>query len=100
MAVNGDIFITIDTIVLHGLEHVDRHDFEFALEESIRQYFISHHDFHGADVTRLQLQITLPSVLTAECLGNALGERLAGAIAGSGESRGFGKDNSAIGDGI
>ncbi|SHO44174.1 hypothetical protein [Desulfopila aestuarii] len=96
---SGDIFLTIDTIVLHGLEHVDRHGFEVALEESIRQYLTANHCFHPADASRLQLQITLPAVLTAESLGSALGDRLAGSIGGSGESRDFGKHNSAKGDG-
>lgn len=83
---SSDIFLTIDTIVLHGLEHVDRHSLEVALQESIHQYLAAHLDFHAADAAHLQLRITLPAVVTAECLGSALGESLVGAIAGSGET--------------
>ncbi|MCP4047404.1 MAG: hypothetical protein GY732_15615 [Gammaproteobacteria bacterium] len=73
---SGDIFLNIDTIVLRGLHHIDRHALETALRRVLQEQLSSNREFHATDLNRMRTKVTLPVTFTAEQLGQTLGQSL------------------------
>ena len=77
---SGDIFLNIDTIVLHGLHQLDRHALAEALQQTLMKQLSSKQELINTDLTRARTNITLPNNFDAEQLGQALGQSLSDII--------------------
>ena len=77
---SGDIFLNIDTIVLRGMDHVDRHALTEALQQALVEQLSSNPTLTTGDLTRVRTNIILPTVFGAEQLGQSLGQSLSGII--------------------
>ena len=80
---SGDIILNIDRIVLHGLDHVDDQTLATALRQALAEQLSSSPDSGPASMARVQTQITLPEVFSAEQLGRTLAQSLHGVISDS-----------------
>lgn len=78
-----DIFLNIDTIVLRGLAHVDRHILAEALQQALVEQLSSNPTLTTADLSRVQTNITLPGHVSETQLGQALAQSLSGIITNS-----------------
>jgi hypothetical protein len=72
---SGEVFLTIDTIVLRGL-HVDRHGLTEALEQALVEQLSLHPALTAADLPRVQTDIRLAPGFGARQLGQALARSL------------------------
>ena len=77
---SGDIFLNIDTIVLRGMDHVDRHALTEALQQALVEQLSSNPTLTTGDLTRVRTNITLPPNFGAGQLGRSLGQSLSGII--------------------
>ncbi len=77
---SGDIFLNIDTIVLRGLNHVDRHALTEALQQALIEQLSSNPTLTDTDISRVRTNITLPTAFGAEQLGRTLGQSLSDVI--------------------
>lgn len=77
---SGDIFLTIDTIVVSGLTQIDRSTLASALEESLKQtlqkQFANKQNWSNTDVPRLRINITLPATANNDQLSQSLAHSL------------------------
>ncbi len=73
---NGDIYLNIDTIVLHGLDHIDGHALEIAIRQVLEEQLSSHPNLHSTELARVQTDITLAPAHGAEQLGKSLGDSI------------------------
>ncbi len=80
MDMSRDIFLNIDTIVLRGFNHVDRHALAEALQQALAEQLSSNHELSATDLTRVRTNITLPASFGTEQLGQTLGQGLSGII--------------------
>ncbi len=77
---SGDIFLNIDTIVLHGLSHVNRHVLVEALQQALVEQLSLNQGLSATDLARARTNITLPNAFGAEQLGRTLGQSLSDVI--------------------
>ena len=75
-----DIFLNIDTIVLRGMDHVDRHELATALQQAMVEQLASNPQLIAADLERVKTHISLPGTFATEQLGQALAGSLSGII--------------------
>ena len=73
---SGDIFLNIDTIVLRGLQQIDRHALAEALQHALKEQLVPHQTFTAADLSRVRTSITLPGDCGSEQLGQHLARHL------------------------
>lgn len=78
-----DIYLNIDTIVLRGLDHIDRHDLAKVLQQALNEHFSSNQDLRSLDLLQVRTNITLPTTIGAEQLWQNLAESLVGVIVGN-----------------
>ena len=77
---SGDIFLNIDTIVLRGLNHIDRYALAEAVQQALLEQLSLHPTLTAADLSRVRTNITLPNNCGSEQLGMALGQSLSKVI--------------------
>ncbi len=77
---SGDIFLNIDTIVLRGLNHVDRQALTEALQQALIEQLSSNPTLTDTNLSRVRTNITLPTAFGAEQLGQMLGQSLSGIV--------------------
>lgn len=86
MSMGGDIFLNIDSIVLHGTGRIDRRGLENALRMVLEEHLSLKRTFQAADVQRVQTAVNLSlATVSGEELGRALGERLTATFAATGD---------------
>lgn len=78
---NRDIFLNIDTIVLHGLGNVDRQAMADALHLALKQQLALDQTLTAVELSRVRTSITLAEGYCAEQLGQALGKSLSTILA-------------------
>lgn len=71
-----DIFLNIDTIVLRGLNHLDRQALVEAVQQALLQQFESNPGLTTANLSRVSTNINLPANFGTEQMGQALGQSL------------------------
>ena len=76
-----DIFLNIDTIVLHGLGNVDRQAMADALQLALRKQLASDQTLTAVELSRVRTSITLAEGFCAAQLGQALGKSLSTILA-------------------
>lgn len=81
---SGDIFLNIERIVLHGMEHVDRFALADALQQALSEQHIPVQAITTAERSRLRADISLPTTFSAEQLGQSLGQTLSSIISEGG----------------
>ncbi|MBU1059869.1 MAG: hypothetical protein KJ804_16290 [Proteobacteria bacterium] len=79
---SGDIFLTIDTIVLRGFKSIDRQALTEAVQQALTEQLSGDRELKAMDLARVRTDITLPTSFAAEQLGQTLGQRLSGIITG------------------
>ncbi len=84
---SGDIFLTIDRIVLHGLDRIDRHALSEALQQALLDQLGQQSSLTSADLSRVRITISLPDNMGGEQLGQVLGQTLGGIIGNSGTEK-------------
>ena len=80
MDMSRNIFLNIDTIVLRGFNHVDRHALAEALQQALVEQLSSNQELSATDLKRVRTNITLPTSFGAEQLGQTLGKSLSGIV--------------------
>ena len=76
MDMSANIFLNIDTIVLRGLNHLDRQALVEALQQALLQQFETNPNLTTASLARVKTNISLPANFGTEQLGQALGQSL------------------------
>ena len=76
MAMSADIYLHIDHLVLHDLEHVDRHALAAALRQALTEQLAAQPPLQAAELSHTATRITLP----AGAGGGQLGRILAGCL--------------------
>lgn len=77
---SGDVFLNIDRIVLHGMEHVDGKALAAAVQQSLLEQLIESPIHDPATQARVRAQISLPESCNAAQMGKALAQSLHGII--------------------
>ena len=77
---SSDIFLNIDTIVLRGLNHIDRHALAEALQQALVEQFSLNQTLTATDLSQVRINITLPTAFGAEQLGQSLAQTLGNII--------------------
>lgn len=80
---SGDLFLNIDRIVLHGMDHVDGKALAASLEQALTEQLELNSDHQPAELARVQTQITLSDSFGAGQIGRALAKSLHGVISNS-----------------
>lgn len=75
------INLSIERIVLHGLDQVDRYTLTEALQEALVKQLSSHPTLSSTNLPRVRTKITLSIDDGAEQLGQALGQSINNIIA-------------------
>lgn len=83
---NYDIFLNIDTIVLHGLHYIDRHALAEALQKALSEELAEKKELRGVELFRVKTTLSLPNNCAAEQLGVNLAQSLCGVISGNNAS--------------
>ena len=79
-----DVFVNIDRVVVHGLDHLDARDLAVALQDALaKQLAGTEAGSRAADIARVRTRIDLPHGCTAVQLGQALAGTLAGTMGGT-----------------
>lgn len=87
---SGDVFVNIDRVVVHGLEHLNARDLAAALQDALAQQLAEVPvGSQAADVDRVRTRIDLPNGCTATQLGQALAGTLGGVIGDGGPDSGI-----------
>lgn len=81
---SGDIYLTIDRIVLHGMDHIDRFALADALQQALSEQLFPVQAMTAAERSRFRADILLPTTFSAEQLGQSLGQTLSSIISDSG----------------
>ena len=81
---SSNIFLNIDTIVLHGLRHIDRHALAEALKKALSEQLSQKRELRGVELSRVTTTLSLPDNFAAEQLGVHLAQSLSGVISGDG----------------
>ena len=78
-----DVFVSIDRVVVHGLEHLEARDLAAALQDALaEQLAATPAGGQSADIARVGTRIDLPHGCTAAQLGQALASSLADSLGG------------------
>lgn len=77
---SGDIFLNIDRIVLHGLDHIDRNELQTALQEALTEQLSARTIAHPSETPRVRTELTLPASFSAGQVGRSLAQNLYGVI--------------------
>jgi hypothetical protein len=83
MGMSGDIFLNIDTIVLRGLQHIDRYALTEALQQALIEQLATNHKLRATDLSRVKTNISLPGEFNAAQLGHTLGLGLSNIFSGN-----------------
>lgn len=94
---NHDIFLNIDTLILRGLDQVDRRALTEALQQALVDELLLDPALTAVDLSRVRTDITLPAAIDAEQLGQALGQSLGGIIS-NGEAAAGSDQKTTAGD--
>lgn len=77
---SGDVFLNIDRIVLHGMDHVDGKALAAAMQQSLLEQLAANSISHPAAAARVRTEITLPKSCDTEQMGRVLAQSLYGVI--------------------
>jgi hypothetical protein len=77
---SGDIFLNIERIVLHGLEHINRHELETALRKALLEQLASGSIGQSLVTKQVRTDIALPGSCNAGQLGQSLADKLCNVI--------------------
>ncbi len=80
MDMSRNIYLNIDTIVLRGFNHVDRHALAEALQQALVEQLSLNQELSATDLTRVRTNITLPTSFGTKQLGQTLGKSLSGIV--------------------
>lgn len=83
---SGDIFLNIDRIVLHGMDHVDRHVFADALKQNLTKQLSQTQYWNTSQLPKLETHISPLATNNANLLGQSLAEAIGGILTDSQES--------------
>ena len=73
---NGDIYLNIDSIVLRGLNNIDRQTLVDAVQQALIEQLGADHNLTAVDLSRVRSNISLPNNCGAEQLGQLLAQSL------------------------
>jgi hypothetical protein len=78
--VSAGVFLNIERIVLHGMDHVDARALAAALQKSLSEQLAANPIHDAAASAWVRTQISLPESCNAEQMGRALAQSLHGVI--------------------
>jgi hypothetical protein len=81
---SGDIFLNIDQVRLHGLEHINPNELEAALQQALMEKLASGPVSLTSATPQLRTGIRLREPVTAAELGHSLAQSLYGVISDTG----------------
>lgn len=77
---NGDIFLTIDRIVLQGMGQVDRHQLTTVLQQALSEQLVLRPELTSNDISRMRTNFTLPTDMNGNVGVEQLGQSLTHAL--------------------